>query len=75
MIEIYSNSGGSIAARDFESSGLSKIEQSLRALFTPFIHIRTGNKQLVAPWENPLGSACLAFILRYRLFMGNNHTT
>ncbi|WP_273050485.1 hypothetical protein, partial [Pseudoalteromonas sp.] len=25
--------------------------------------------------KNPKGSACLAFMLRYRLFMGNNHTT
>ncbi|MEM5549405.1 hypothetical protein WNY63_01485 [Pseudoalteromonas neustonica] len=26
---------------------------------------------LIAPRKNPLGSACLAFILSYRLFMGN----
>ncbi|CAI87513.1 putative orphan protein [Pseudoalteromonas translucida] len=32
------------------------------------------NKELIAP-KNPSGSACLVLILRYRLFMGNNHTT
>ncbi|EGI72248.1 hypothetical protein PH505_bs00130 [Pseudoalteromonas distincta] len=24
---------------------------------------------------NPKGSACMVFMLRYHLFMGNNHTT
>ena len=42
--------------------GLVKTEQSLP---------RPAN----APRQNPKGSACLALMLRYHLFMGNNHTT
>ncbi|WP_212750651.1 hypothetical protein, partial [Pseudoalteromonas sp. S3785] len=33
------------------------------------------NQEIFAPRHTQQGSACLAFIRRYRLFMGNNHTT
>ncbi|MFT4952655.1 MAG: hypothetical protein ACI9A0_002321, partial [Pseudoalteromonas tetraodonis] len=49
--------------------------QSFRVLLTPLTYIHVGNKELIAPRQNPSGSACLALMLRYRLFMGNNHTT
>ncbi|WP_300363065.1 hypothetical protein, partial [uncultured Pseudoalteromonas sp.] len=35
----------------------------------------SSNKELIAPRKNPKGSACLALMLRYNLFMWNNHTT
>ncbi|WP_212751114.1 hypothetical protein, partial [Pseudoalteromonas sp. S1691] len=41
----------------------------------PLTYIHVGNKEFIAPRQNPKGSACLAFMQRYRLFMGNNHTS
>ncbi|KPH94517.1 hypothetical protein AMS58_10940 [Pseudoalteromonas porphyrae] len=61
-LKFVQSRGDLIAARGLESSGLSKNRAKLP-------------RPAHAPRKNPLGSACLKFILRYRLFMGSNHIT
>ena len=64
-----------IVARGLKHSRLSKNQVKLpRSAYAPYQH-PFREQELIVPRKNPKGSACLVFMLRYRLFMGNNHTT
>ncbi|WP_235576199.1 hypothetical protein, partial [Pseudoalteromonas sp. P1-25] len=45
-----------------------------RPAHAPYQH-PSRQQRVDRPRQNPKGSACLVFMLRYRLFMGNNHTS